>query len=78
MRGAVGDEQAVEKLLCPGQANALLVDGPTLDVRLAEALQMAAPTAGLLFLVDAYDLEAILPLLRAGDKSIIASVVITL
>jgi hypothetical protein len=43
---------------------------------LAEALQMAAPTAGLLFLVDAYDLEAILPLLRAGDKSIIASVVI--
>jgi hypothetical protein len=72
MRGAVGDEQAVEKLLCPGQANALLVDGPTLDVRLAEAL----PTAGLLFLVDAYDLEAILPLLRAGDKSIIASVVI--
>jgi NarL family two-component system response regulator LiaR len=66
MGGTVGDEQDVEKLLCPGQANALLVDGPTLDVRLAEALQMAAPTAGLLFLVDAYDLEAILPLLRAG------------
>ena len=56
----------VAPLVEPGQPTAVLVDLPGLRVDLAQQLHAAAPEAGLLFLVDDYDLDTVLPLLRTG------------
>lgn len=54
-----------------GQNSAVLVDAPALAREPVNRLVAAAPGAGLLFLVDAYDLEAIVSLLRAGAIGVI-------
>jgi DNA-binding NarL/FixJ family response regulator len=54
-----------------GQNTAVLLDAPVLAREPVNRLVAAAPGAGLLFLVDAYDLEAIVSLLRAGAIGVI-------
>jgi DNA-binding NarL/FixJ family response regulator len=58
----------VAPLAEPGQPTAVLVDLPGLRVDLAQQLHAAVPEAGLLFLVDDYALDTVLPLLRAGAE----------
>ena len=62
----------VAPLVEPGQPTAVLVDLPGLRIDLAQQLHAAVPDAGLLFLVDDYDLETVLPLLRAGATGAIS------
>ena len=62
----------VAPLVEPGQPTAVLVDLPGLRVDLAHQLHAAAPEAGFLFLVDDYDLDTVLPLLRAGAMGCIS------
>jgi DNA-binding NarL/FixJ family response regulator len=62
----------VAPLVEPGQPTAVLVDLPGLRVDLAHQLHAAAPEAGLLFLVEDYDLDNVLPLLRAGAMGCIS------
>jgi NarL family two-component system response regulator LiaR len=62
----------VAPLIEPGLPNAVLVDLPDLRVDLAHQLHAAVPEAGLLFLVDDYDLDTVLLLLRAGAMGCIS------
>jgi DNA-binding NarL/FixJ family response regulator len=64
--GAVGDVSQIAALLEPGQPVTVLFDLPTPQPALAQQLKPIIPDLGLLFLVDSYDLEQILPLLQAG------------
>jgi NarL family two-component system response regulator LiaR len=56
----------VGPLVEDGQPTTILVDLPELRIDLAHQLHEAAPDTGVLFLVDDYRLETVLPLLRAG------------
>ena len=51
---------------------AILVDVAHSSSMLATELSQAAPETGLLFLVESYDLETILPLIRAGATGCIS------
>jgi DNA-binding NarL/FixJ family response regulator len=62
----------VVPLVEPGQPTAVLVDLPGLRVDLAHQLHAATPEAGLLFLVEDYDLDNVLSLLRAGAMGCIS------
>lgn len=62
----------VAPLIRPGQDTVVLVDLPGVRVDVATELRAAAPDASLLFLVDDYDLESILPLLRAGVQGVVS------
>ncbi len=64
--GAVPDASQVAPLFLSGQSTTILVDLPTLQPDLAQQLREAAPGAGLLFLVQSYDLAEILLLLQRG------------
>jgi DNA-binding NarL/FixJ family response regulator len=64
--GAVGDIARVSTFLQPGRPTTLLVDLPPPLLPLTQQLKTIAPNPGLLFLIDSYELDQILPLLRAG------------
>jgi DNA-binding NarL/FixJ family response regulator len=64
--GAVDDVSQIAALLEPGQPTTALFDLPFPQPTLVQQLKIIMPDLGLLFLVDSYDLEQILPLLRAG------------
>jgi DNA-binding NarL/FixJ family response regulator len=70
--GAVGDISRVSTLLQPGQPATLLIDLPPPLLPLTQQLRTIVPTLGLLFLVDSYELDQILPLLRAGATGCIS------
>ena len=62
----------VAPLVEPDLPTAVLVDLPGLRIDLAQQLHAAVPEAGLLLVVDDYDLETVLPLLRAGAMGAIS------
>lgn len=67
--GVIGTACSVSEippLLQPNQPTTVLIDLPTPRPDLASQLNGIAPDLGLLFLVQTYELSAILPLLRAG------------
>jgi DNA-binding NarL/FixJ family response regulator len=64
--GAVAGVSEVGALLGSGPQTTILVDLPTSQPDRARQLKSAAPEAGLLFLIDSYQLKEILPLLQAG------------
>ncbi len=53
------------------QAQTLLVDMPDIQPQFVQELHVVAPSSGLLFLVDDYDLAHIVSLLRAGAAGFI-------
>ncbi len=70
--GVIGNISGVSTFLQPGQPTTLLVDLPPPLLPLAQQLKTLAPNLGLLFLVDFYELDQILPLLRAGATGCIS------
>ena len=66
MAGAVGDACEIATLLQPGQPTTVLIDLPAPHPDLAQQIKSTSPDLGLLFLIPAYELTEILPLLRAG------------
>jgi DNA-binding NarL/FixJ family response regulator len=72
MAGAVSDASEIASYLQPDQPTAVLVDFPEPRSAVARQLKAAAPDLGLLFLVSAYDLAEILPLLQAGATGCIS------
>lgn len=64
--GAVGDVSQIAALLELGQPATVLFDLPSPQPTLAHQLKTIIPDLGLLFLVDSYELEQVLPLLQAG------------
>lgn len=70
--GAVGDLSQTSKFLLPDQSTTLLVDLPPPLPQLAQQLKTNNPGLELLFLVDSYDLDQILPLVRAGATGCIS------
>ncbi len=70
--GAAGDISKVSTFMQPGQPTTLLVDLPPPLLPYTEQLKTIAPNLGLLFLVDSYELDQILPLLRAGATGCIS------
>lgn len=62
----------VAPLIRPGENTVVLVDLPGLRIDIASELRAAAPEASLLVLVDDYDLETVLPLLRAGVQAVVS------
>jgi DNA-binding NarL/FixJ family response regulator len=63
--GTIGDLSEVSPLLQSGRPVTLLVDLPPLPALMPQ-LQTMSADVGLLFLVDQYELEQIVPLLQAG------------
>lgn len=70
--GVVGDISRVSTFMQPGQPTTLLIDLPSPLSPITEQLKAISPHPGLLFLVDSYDLDQILPLLRAGATGCIS------
>ena len=64
--GAVAGVSELGALLGSGPQTTILVDLPTPQPHLARQLKSAAPEAGLLFLIQSFELKEILPLLQAG------------
>ncbi len=62
----------VSKLSQSDRPTTLLIDLPPPLLQLTQQLKTNVPTLGLLFLVDAYELDQILPLLRAGASGCIS------
>ena len=63
---AVADACQVAPLLQPDQPTTVLVDVLPPQPDLAQQIRTVAPEAGLLFLIQSYELSKVLPLLRAG------------
>ncbi|HEX9923258.1 MAG TPA: response regulator transcription factor [Anaerolineae bacterium] len=63
--GTIGDLSEVSPLLQSGRPVTLLLDLPPLPALMPQ-LKTISPDVGLLFLVDTYELEQIMPLLQAG------------
>jgi DNA-binding NarL/FixJ family response regulator len=70
--GAVGDIARVSTLLQPDRPATVLIDLLPPLLPLTQQLRTIVPTLGLLFLVDSYELDQILPLLRAGATGCIS------
>jgi DNA-binding NarL/FixJ family response regulator len=70
--GAVGDISRVSPILQPDQPTTLLIDLPPPLPPLAQQLKANVPDLGLLFLVESYELDQILPLLQAGATGCIS------
>jgi DNA-binding NarL/FixJ family response regulator len=70
--GTVDDISQVSAFLEPGQPTTVLFDLPSPLPALAQQLKTVIPDLGLLFLVDSYELEQILPLLQAGATGCIS------
>jgi DNA-binding NarL/FixJ family response regulator len=64
--GAVESVAAVQSHLEANRSTSLLIDWPPPLPPLIQQLQTEYPTSGLLVAVDSYDLDQLLPLLRAG------------
>jgi DNA-binding NarL/FixJ family response regulator len=64
--GATASPAEIDALLEPGQPTTILVDVPSPDADVARQLRKFASGAGLLFLVNTYDLDDIIRLLQAG------------
>lgn len=62
----IGDVSSVSNIMQSDQPTTLLIDHPPPLPPLAQQLKTIAPNPGLLFLIDSYDLDQILPLLQAG------------
>lgn len=63
--GTISDISEISPLLQPGQPATLLIDLPSLPA-LMQQLKTLPSEIGLLFLIDSYELEQIVPLLQAG------------
>jgi DNA-binding NarL/FixJ family response regulator len=70
--GATDRLEQVSGWISGGMRTAVIVDVPQPGSQQAERASHAAPEAGLLFLVDSYDLEILLPLIRAGAKGCVS------
>ena len=64
--GAVDSVATIQNHFEANRSTTLLIDSPPPLPPLIQQLQTSYPTAGLLVLVDNYDLDQLLPLLRAG------------
>ncbi|NOX60812.1 MAG: response regulator transcription factor [Chloroflexi bacterium] len=69
LMGAVGD---VLELGNAPAVSAIFVDAPSSRPALAQQIRECRPAAGLLFLVPSYDMDEVLPLLRAGATGCIS------
>lgn len=69
---AVADAFEVVPLLQPDQPTTILVDVLSPQPDLAQQLRTVAPEAGLLFLIQSYELSEVLVLLRAGATGCIS------
>ena len=69
---AIGDAEQIVPLSQSGQPTAVLMDLPSPLPSLAQRLKEIDPHLGLLFLVDSYELDQILPLLQAGATGCIS------
>ncbi|MCB0168241.1 MAG: response regulator transcription factor, partial [Anaerolineae bacterium] len=72
LTGAVDAAAAVTPYLNSGSPATLLIDFPPPLLSLIQHLHTSYPAAGLLALVDNYDLDLLLPLLRAGATGCIS------
>ena len=70
--GVIADLSLAPIPVSPGQAFTILIDLPSADPETVQQLKRIAPQAGLLVLVQTYDLSEILPLLEAGAMGFIA------
>lgn len=70
--GAVEDVSKVIERLIPDQANTILIDLADPRPEIARVLRSFAPHCGLLFLVQSYELNMVLPLLQAGATGFIS------
>jgi DNA-binding NarL/FixJ family response regulator len=70
--GAVAGVAAVKNDLEANRSTTLFIDFPPPLPPLIQQLQTSYPGSGLLVLVDSYDLDQLLPLLRAGATGCIA------
>jgi DNA-binding NarL/FixJ family response regulator len=68
----VGDISEVSTVFQPGRPATLLIDLPPPLLPITQQLRTIVPTLGLLCLVDSYELDQILPLLRAGASGCIS------
>ena len=66
LAGSIDQVADLARLAQEGYATTVLVDFPAPQPELARQLKVTAPEAGLLFLVQSYNLAEILPLLQAG------------
>ncbi|HKZ82162.1 MAG TPA: response regulator transcription factor [Anaerolineae bacterium] len=70
--GLVADVTNLTALLPPGQPTTLLVDLPAPQLDVARQVKSLAPEAGVLFLVQSYELTEIVPLLQAGATGFVS------
>ena len=70
--GATAAAEAVPELIGSSGPAAVLIDLPAPDAHLIRRLHEAAPEAGLLCLVSAYDLPIIVGLLQAGATGVVS------
>jgi len=68
----VVDASNLAAALPSGQPTTLLVDLPAPQLELARQVKLLAPEAGVLFLVQSYDLAEIVPLLQAGATGFVS------
>ncbi len=72
LAGTACNLTAAEALIVPDQPTSFLIDVPHFDPDLIRQLIQAAPSAGLLYLVESYELGMIVQLLGAGVTGVIA------
>lgn len=72
LAGTACNLAAAEVLVVPDQPAAVRIDVPRFDPDMIRQLIGAAPRAGLLYLVESYDLEVMVELLRAGITGVVA------
>ena len=70
--GMVGNISEVPTVFQTGRPATLLIDLPPPLLPITQQLRTIVPTLGLLCLVDSYELDQILPLLRAGASGCIS------
>lgn len=70
--GAAGDAPSLAALSRPVPPVTVLADLPAPSPEIARRLKGAQPEAGLLFLVGSYELDRVLPLLRAGASGCVS------
>ena len=68
----VADAAQIATLGQPSRPTAVLIDSSSPSPAMTQQLKMIDPELGLLFLIDSYDLDQILPLLQAGATGCIS------
>jgi len=71
--GGVAAVDELSPLLVPPGSTAVLIDLPAPDPDLIRGLRAAAPEAGLIVLVPAYDLPLVVELLQAGATGVLST-----